>query len=292
MTANTGPVQETDVWFTRLPGAGFGFGLVAYLLRFLDVGFDAEPLVLPLWTILLPPVVSVVLWLLLRRRMPEGTSALAVGVPLLALVVAVAVPAFLPAPSPPPGSPAELAQLPPGPVLPADADAVVVYRDPDGSTPVTVEFADIDTINGLWSYSAGTVLAPGIAAVAPGRAPDWGDTISTSSDGHRPVTPTMDVELPLPPEADHTTITVTAGMKLTYPGGGFGSFVEIDEPLTREIRLFVGTPDERAFGEGMTAWLQDRAVLEHYPLGLAAAFVIGSLYTGVGLRQLTQSRRP
>jgi PDZ domain-containing protein len=292
VATGTGTVQESYVALTGALVVGGVVGGAAWLLRFLDAAFEgAQPLVLPLWAVLVPPVAAVVLWALLRRRRyPPGGQSLAIGVPVLGLALAAGVPALLPAPTPPPGTPPQVAQLPSGPVLPAAAADVVVFRDPDGSTPVTVEFADVESLNGYWAYSAGTALAPGIAAVAPGRPAQWGETISTSRDGMSTVTPTMDVELPLTAETEHTTLPLTAGMRLLYPAGGFGSFVEQDEPLTREIRVFVGAPGERAFGEELAAWRAAHAVLDRYPIGLAVVGAIGLLFTAGGLVPLLRAR--
>ena len=77
-----------------------------------------------------------------------------------------------PRPTPPPGQPAEISDLPVAyETLPATVDAAVVFREPDDTTALTVEFPSRETLDGLWAFSAAGVRSDGFAAVTRSRDP-------------------------------------------------------------------------------------------------------------------------
>jgi PDZ domain-containing protein len=248
---------------------------------------------LPLWALLCPVAAALTLWAVLAwRAYPRGAGKLLLGIPLLALVVSIDVVASAPELTPPPGQPAEITALPAADGrLPADVDEVVVFHDQAGQPiPLMIEFGSVTPIAGYWSSTGAQVVVDGLSQplTAPDRPRRWGDEI-TKSGPDRPITPAIEVQLPLSADQEHQRVAVQARMDLTYPSGGI-LFQNVTEPRSRAFVLFVGSAEDAAFRQQWDTQQQAQSLEDGYRTPLLIVGLIGAAFTAVGVFGFVRDR--
>lgn len=251
------PTRNSPISFIVVLMYVFALFSGAFVLRFLDqapLTPSPAPIPLPVWLIAVPPVLALLLWIFLAARgYPPGGVMLFFGVPLLALVgLMLAYGLLTPPPAIPDGQPEEITTLPAAYYeIYTHWDQVVVFYESDGATALQIFFPPFSALGGYWAYDSARVRSEAFedSVRLPDRDPVWSDTIYTDDrNDTSTITPSYYVELPVSDAHEHQRIEIEARMNVLYPYPiEDDQYLEEQDRLEREITLFVGSPEDRAF---------------------------------------------
>lgn len=161
----------------------------------------------------------------------------------------------------------------------ADRTSYLVYPAFETRTPITIEFAPLESAGGQWAFVSGNARTRGANFEADPGA-NWLSAEEVEFDTTLPVervTPTLVVAVPLPASASREPMNVTAEMQILYAAG------EVEETtLTRIFTLTtidtMGT-ETVSYADQYSNWQRSRSIVET-PLWIA--LVVGSVLAGAG----------
>ncbi|MEO1441287.1 MAG: PDZ domain-containing protein, partial [Chloroflexota bacterium] len=126
---------------------------------------------------------------------------------------------------------------------------VVVFQQPDSSpVPVAIYFDDVSTRDGEWAIQDTRVQItcdndcsqPSATVTARERMIDWDD--GALDDDVSQVSPFIEFELPVNDQDVHRQLDLSITGEVVYPDTNTGETRR--QEVTREVRVFVGTPQE------------------------------------------------